>query len=270
MTMTGRLIHLTAPHKNLFFFHASMTAILVLLGILVIITGVTAEPDSGIIGSTANNSSLILDIQAPLENTYFLNLPQPPSVIVIGSVKNSESLRAVVISSPEGSIYCGNTSFISCTIPAAKGLNRITVTATDSNGTSRSVTRNFTVEYGVPDLPPRITISGKITKPDGSPVEDAIVNAAYVMNNDTHQVTAESEADGSYRINNARGFRQIISIEKKGYANVTKELVFSKNVNTADFTLEPKTKPASGFTSVLCFVAILGTVLIICARKGQL
>jgi hypothetical protein len=42
---------------------------------------------------------------------------------------------------------------------------------------------------------------------------------------------------------------------------------FKQNVNTVDFILEPKTKPAPGFTTVICLGAILGTLLII-SRKN--
>jgi hypothetical protein len=80
----------------------------------------------------------------------------------------------------------------------------------------------------------------------------------------------QSEADGSYRINNAHGFSQKISVEKNGYANVTKEMTFNQNLNTADFILEPTTKPAPGFTTVICLGAIIGTLLIISRRKPDM
>jgi len=219
--------------------------------------------------TTAGDSAISLDIKEPPQAyKVFVNLPEPPNVTVIGYVRNME-LQSIIISSSEGSTNCGNTSFISCMIPVTKGLNRITITATDSDGTRVSTTRNFSVEYGVPTPPLRITISGKITTPDEHPIEGATVRTEFFMTYDTQSVTVESEADGSYRINNAHGFNQKISVEKNGYANVTKEMSFNKNVNTVDFTLEPTTQPASGFTAVLCLVAILGSVMLIIFRKER-
>jgi hypothetical protein len=126
---------------------------------------------------------------------------------------------------------------------------------------------SVTNEALMPSPPLRITISGKITTPDGHPVEGATVRTEFFWTYDTKSVTVQSEADGSYRINNAHGFNQKISVEKNGYTNITKEMTFKQNVNTADFILEPTTKPASGFTTVLCLVAILGTLLIISRKK---
>jgi len=131
------------------------------------------------------------------------------------------------------------------------------------------VKASTTNEEFMPTPPLRITISGKITTPDGHPIDGATVQTEFFMTYDTKTVTVKSEADGSYRINNAHGFNQKISVEKNGYINVTKEMRFNKNVNTVDFTLEPATQPASGFTAVLCLVAILGSVLIIIFRKER-
>lgn len=263
-----RSIRLTAPHNFLLIFRIMKFALLVLIGLLMIIPAIHAEPDMRTSMIPADDSAIILDIKAPQEKTVFLNLPEPPRVTVIGYVRNMESLQSVIVSSNEGSTDCGNTSFISCTIPVTKGLNQITITAMDSVGRRVSTTRNFSIEYGVPDLPPRITISGKITTPDGHPVEGATVRTEFFRTYDTQTVTVESEADGSYRINNAHGFNQKMSVEKNGYLNVTKEMAFHQNVNTADFILEPATRPAPGYTAVLCLVAILGTLGVI-LRKGR-
>ena len=241
--MTEHLIHLTAPHNFLFFSRAMKFALPVLIGLLMIIPAIHAEPDRGTSMIPAGDSAIILDIKAPQEKKVFLNLPEPPRVTVIGYVRNREALQSVIVSSNEGSTDCGNTSFISCTIPVTTRLNQITVTAMDTVGL-------------------RITISGKITTPDGHPIEGATVRTEFPRIYDTQTVTVESEADGSYRINNAQGFRQTMSVEKEGYTNVTKEMVFNKNLNTADFVLEPVTQPTPGFSSVLCLVAILGTLLI--------
>ena len=262
-----RLIRLTAPHNFLFFPRAIKFALPVLIGLLMIIPAIHAEPDMVTPTISAGDSAIIIDIKAPQEKKVFLNLPEPPHVTVIGYVRNMESLQSVIISSNEGSTDCGNTSFISCTISVTKGLNKITITAMDSFGRRVSTTRNFSIEYGVPDLPPRITISGKITTPDGRPVEGATVRTEFPRPYDTKTVTVQSEADGTYRINNAHGFNQKISVEKIGYANVTKEMTFAQNVNTADFILEPITKPAPGFTTVLCLVAITGIVLMTIYRR---
>jgi len=126
---------------------------------------------------------------------------------------------------------------------------------------------SVTNEALMPSPPLRITISGKITTPDGHPVEGATVRTEFFWTYDTKSVTVQSEADGSYRINNAHGFNQKIRVEKNGDANVTKEMTFTQNVNTADFILEPTTKPAPGFTIIICLVAVLGTLLIISRKR---
>jgi hypothetical protein len=270
MTMMEHLIHLTVPHNFLFFFHIKKFALPVMIGLLMIIPAIHAEPDLVTSTIPTGDSAINLDIKAPQEKKVYLNLPEPPHVTVIGYVINMEALQSVIISSNEGSTDCGNTSFISCTIPVTKGLNQITITAMDSFGKRISMTRNFSIEYGVPDLPPRITISGKITTPDGRPIEGATVRTEFPRAYDTKTVTVQSETDGSYWINNAHGFSQKISVEKNGYTNVTKEMTFKQNVNTADFVLDPTTKPASGFTNVLCLVALLGTLLIISWKKPDM
>jgi len=262
------VIPMTIRNNFLFFSCAWKYTVPVLIGLLMIIPAINALPDAGNTSIAAGNFSSVLDIQAPQENKVFLNLAEPPHITVIGNARNMESLRSVIVSSREGSTDCGNTSFISCTIPVTKGLNRITVTATDSAGTRVSATRNFSVEYGVPDLPPRITISGKITTPAGHPLEGATVRTEFFRIYDTQTVTVKSEADGSYRINNAHGFRQNMSVEKEGYTSVSKEIISTKNLNTVDFTLDPVTKPVPGFTAILCLGALSGTVLIIISRKG--
>lgn len=265
--MMEHLIHLTVPHNFLFIFRVMKFALPALIGLLMIIPAIHAEPDMMTSEIPAGDSAIILDIKAPQEKQVFLNLAEPPHVTVIGYVRNMESLRSVIVSSQEGSTDCGNASFISCTIPVTKGLNQITITVMDSFGKRVSATRNFSIEYGVPDLPLRITISGKITTPDGRPVEGATVRTEFPRAYDTKTVAVQSEADGTYRINNAHGFRQKISVEKAGYANVTKEMTFTQNVNTADFILEPTTKPASGFTVVLCIVSMLESILIISRKE---
>jgi hypothetical protein len=236
---------------------------------MMIIPVINAEPDTMTSTIPAGDSAIILDIKAPQENKVFLNLAEPRRITVIGYVRNMESLQSVIVSSNEGSTDCGNTSFISCTIPVTKGRNQITITAMNSVGRRVSTTRNFSIEYGVPGLPPRITISGKITTPDGHPVEGAIVQTEFFSAYETKSVIVQSEADGSYRINDAHGFNQKMTVEKKGYTNVTKDMTFKQNVNTVDFILEPTTKSTPGFTSASCLVAILGVLLIIFRRNAD-
>ncbi len=181
-------------------------------------------------------------------------------------MKSPEPLRSIIISSNEGSADCGNQSSFGCNIPVANGLNRIIVTATDLAGNRVSRTRDFTIYSGGPTQAPRITISGNITTTDGHPIAGTTVQ----LESETLPVTVESETDGSYRINNAYGYHQKIHVEKNGYTNVTKEITFNQNLNTLDFTLEPTTQPASGFTAVLCLIAIIGSVLVVISRKERI
>lgn len=242
--------------------------LLVLIALMMIIPGINAQ--SGIVTSAdpaGGDLTLIIDIITPQENEFFLSDVVPHHIWVTGEVKSQVLLQSIIVSSSEGSTNCGNQSSFSCDVVVAKGLDRIVITATDIAGNHVFRTRNIRVETGMPDLPPRITISGKITTPDGHPVEGAMVRTEFFSVYDTKSVTVQSEADGSYRINNSHGFNQKISVEKNGYANVTKEMTFKQNVNTVDFTLQPATKPAPGFTPWLCLVAILGSLLIIISRK---
>jgi len=114
---------------------------------------------------------------------------------------------------------------------------------------------SVTNEDLMPSPPLRITISGKITTPDGQPVSGAIIRSE----SESWPASAESGPDGLYRINNARGYRQNLSVEKDGYIPVSSTIVFAQNVNTADFTLEPATKPSPGFAGFICILAILIT-----------
>ncbi len=268
--MTEHLIHLTVPHNFLFFSREFRCQLLVLITLMLIIPGISALPEG--VNSTfpTNDSALTLYIITPQENEYILSDVVPHHIWVAGEVNSPIPLQSVIVSSSEGSTSCGNRSPFGCDIIVAKGSERIVVTVTDIAGNRVFRTRNIRVETGMPDLPLRITISGKITTPDGHPVDGATIRTEFFMTYDTKTVAVQSEADGSYRINNAHGFSQKISVEKNGYANVTKEMTFNQNLNTADFVLEPTTKPAPGFTTVICLGAIIGTLLIISRRKPDM
>jgi len=260
---------MTIRNNFLFFSRAWKYTVPVLIGLLMIIPAINAQP--GVVTSTnlAGDSTLSIDIITPQENEFFLSDVVPHHIWVTGEVKSPVPLQSIIVSSSEGSINCGNQSSFGCNVVVAKGLDRIVVTVTDIAGNHVFRTRNIRVETGMPDLPLRITISGKITTPDGDPVEGATIRTEFFRTYDTKTVTVESEADGSYRINNAHGFRQTMSVEKEGYTNVTKEMIFNKNLNTADFVLEPVTQPAPGFSSVLCLVAILGALIISLRARTQ-
>ncbi len=231
----------------------------VLIGIFMIIPGLNALPDAGTSVTPADDSILVVDIKSPQENQIFLNDVVPPHIWVSGDVKSPAPLQSIKITSREGSTDCGNESPFGCNVPATTGQNRIIITVMDSAGNQVSLPREFTINSGGLTLPVRITISGKITDPEGRPVEGAVIRLV----SGTQPVIAESKTDGSYRINNAYGYHQEISVEKEGYANVTKEMDFNENLNTVDFTLEPTTKPVSGFT------AILTTLVLQSPREGE-
>jgi hypothetical protein len=245
-------------------------ALPVLIGLLMIIPGTCAQSEGVTSTVPANDSTLIINIITPQENEFILSDVVPHHIWVAGEVKSPVPLQSIIVSSSQESTNCGNQSSFGCDIPVAKGAEKIIVTATDIAGKRVFRTRTINVETGMPDLPPRITISGKITTPDGRPIEGATVQTEFPRPYDTKTVTVQSEADGTYRINNAHGFHQKISVEKNGYANITKEMTFTQNVNTADFILEPTTKPASGFTVIICLVAVLGTLLIISRKERPL
>lgn len=245
-------------------------ALPILIGLLMIIPGTCAQSEGVTSTVPANDSTPIINIITPQENEFILSDVVPHHIWVAGEVNSPVPLQSIVVSSSEGSINCGNRSPFGCDIIVAKGSERIVVIATDIAGKRVFRTRTIKVETGMPDLPPRITISGNITTPDGHPVAGATVRTEFPRAYDTKTVTVQSEEDGSYRINNAHGFRQKISVEKNGYAIITQEMTFTQNVNTADFILEPTTKPTPGFTIIICLVAVLGTLLIISRKKRPL
>jgi len=247
-----------------------MCPLLVLITLLLIIPGTCAQSEGVTSTVPANDSTLIINIITPPENEFILSDVVPHHIWVAGEVNSPVPLQSIIVSSSEGSTSCGNRSPFGCDIIVAKGSERIAVTVTNIDGNRVFRTRSINVETGMPDLPLRITISGKITTPDGRPIEGATVRTEFPRPYDTKTVTVQSEADGTYRINNAHGFRQKISVEKNGYANITKEMTFTQNVNTADFILEPTTKPAFGFTIIICLVAVLGTLLIISRKERPL
>lgn len=126
---------------------------------------------------------------------------------------------------------------------------------------------SVTNEDLMPTPPLRITISGRVTDLNGRPLEGATVRTEFFMTYDVQSVVVTSGTDGSYRINNAHGFRQNISVEKTGYISVSKEIVFDQNVNTADFTLTPVPQPTPGFTGISGLIALAGVILIMVFRK---
>lgn len=236
-----------------------------LIGILLIIPGINALPDAGTSVTNASEHTIILDIKTPLENEIISNDVVPPHIWVSGDVKSPVRLQSVIIVSGAGSTDCGNQSSFGCNVPGINGLNRITVTATDVALNHVSRTRDFTVNPGGPPQEMRITISGTVTTPEGNPIGGATIR----LGSEPIPVTVKSETDGTYRINNAYGYHQILRVEKNGYINVTKEMTFNNNLNTFDIIMEPAAQPASGFTAVLGLVALSGTVLFIVSQKNR-
>ena len=257
--------------RNIFllFSRAWKYTVPVLIGLLMIIPGINAQPGVGTSTDPADESTLLIDIITPQENEFILSDVVPHHIWVTGMVKSPLPLQSVIVSSSQGSTNCGNQSSFGCDVAVAKGAEKIAVTATDMAGNHVFRTRNIRVETGMPDLPLRITISGKITAPDGDPIEGATIRTEFFRTYDTQTVTVKSETDGSYRINNAHGYRQNMSVEKEGYLPVSKEIVFSKNVNTADFTLYPTTKSTPGFAGIVCLYAILMTAILIIHKKTK-
>jgi copper chaperone CopZ len=230
-----------------------------------IIPGMNAVPDTIVSVTPASNSPPVLDIYSPQENEVIMNDIVPPHVWISGEVKNLSRIRSITITSSEGSTDCSNDSSFGCNVKVRTGPNRIIITVTDSTGNQVSGTRDFTVISGGITQPPRITISGRITSADGLPIEGAVIR----LESDTAPVTTESGTDGAYRISNAYGYSQKMCVEKTGYANVTREMTFDRNLNTLDFTMVPATRPAYSFSAVLCLVVLMGIVLTIVYRNNS-
>ncbi|MDD1716203.1 MAG: hypothetical protein LUQ01_04320, partial [Methanolinea sp.] len=60
-------------------------------------------------------------------------------------------------------------------------------------------------------------------------------------------VTTTSRADGFYKIEKAGGYSQLITVKKKGYQTLVRDVRFHWLENRLNLTLEPEGRPISGF-----------------------
>jgi hypothetical protein len=98
---------------------------------------------------------------------------------------------------------------------------------------------------------------------DGRPVPGAVVKfeSALPLGGAPHPVTTETAGDGGYRVENAFGYGQTVSVEKDGYLALHREIVFEDTVNRLDLELEPQGRTLPGFCAWISILALPGGLL---------
>ncbi|MDD3622733.1 MAG: hypothetical protein PHQ81_10045 [Methanofollis sp.] len=109
----------------------------------------------------------------------------------------------------EGEILCGNRTEFACSVPVTRGENTLTVVAADTPGNRAEKNLNIPVHIGLPP-PQAITVSGRVTNPDGTPVPGATVRfeSAFSLENRPRSATATTDDDGHHLIKDAVGHQQ--------------------------------------------------------------
>jgi len=246
-------------HPDPFFFRIRAIHLIVFVGILILLPAGAALPDSPAGDSRATLPVIGIELETPRDNQVFSVDVVPPQIWVAGQVKTATPIESIMVTSGAGYVDCGKNSSFGCTVPVLKGSDTITVTVQDISGNTAEVIREISVRSGGPVQPVRITVAGTIRTSDDQPLAGATIRSV----SESWPASTVSGPDGSYRISNAYGYNQTLMIEKDGYLTVSRTIVFTQNLNTADFTLAPVTKPSPGFAGGLCLCAIFVTGIVI-------
>ena len=115
-----------------------------------------------------------------------------------------------------------------------------------------------------------ITVSGKVTDPEGNPIHNASVRfeSVFDLDDEILSVTNTTERDGRYLIENALGYRQTIIVQKEGYLPLQREIVFGNLTNELDLELEPSGQEVPGFGLQTGIIGVLGALLILQGKKA--
>ncbi len=188
----------------------------------------------------------------------------PPHVAVVGEVDAPSGIESVVVRSETGEASCGNGTKFACSVPVSEGKNRIAITATDNLGNRAEKSRNVTVHIGLPP-PPAITVSGRVTDPEGNAIPNASVRfeSILMLDDENLSVTNTTRSDGRYLIENAIGYDQTIVVQKEGYRPFRREIVFGNPTNELDLELEPSAWEVPGFGLQAGIIGVLGALLIL-------
>ena len=192
----------------------------------------------------------------------------PARLTVVGEVHAPAGVHSVVVRSGSVEVPCGNAAEFACSVPVSFGENAITVVATDNHGNRAEKTVNMTAHSGIPP-PPLIAVSGRVTDAGGSPIPGALVRFESVFDLDDEPIaaTAVTGEGGRYRVEDALGYRQTVTVEKEGYSPLREEVDFEDLTNTFDLELEPLPRAAPGFGSALAAFSFTGALLLIGRRR---
>lgn len=239
-----------------------IVAILAIIAYPAVCSGLPSE-NTATIGEPIN-----LTIISPNDSDEVWIDVVPPHVVVIGEANAPSGIRSVVVQSGVGEVSCGNGTKFACSVPVSTGKNRITVIATDNLGNRAEKTLNVTRHTGIPP-PPAITVSGRLTDPEGNPIHNASVRfeSVFDLDNEILSVTNTTGSDGRYLIENAIGYDQTIIVQKEGYQPLQREIVFGNLTNELDLELEPSGHDVPGFGLQTGIIGILGALLILRGKK---
>jgi hypothetical protein len=93
--------------------------------------------------------------------------------------------------------------------------------------------------------------------------------SVFSLDNEPFSVTTTTGKDGTYRIENAVGHRQIITVQKGDYKDLHQEIYFENLTNVHDLEIEPSGQRVPGFGLHLSILALLGTFLIVRGREDE-
>lgn len=218
--------------------------------------------------TVSTGAPINLTITSPSEGSDAWIDVVPPHVVVIGEADAPSGIQSVVVQSGVGEVSCGNGTTFTCSVPVSKGENRIRVIATDNLGNRAEKSLNVTIHIGIPP-PPVITVSGKVTDPEGNPIHNASVRfeSVFDLDDEILSVTNTTERDGRYLIENALGYRQTIIVQKEGYLPLQREIVFGNLTNELGLELEPSGQEVPGFGLQTGIIGVLGALLILRGKK---
>jgi hypothetical protein len=125
-----------------------------------------------------------------------------------------------------------------------------------------------TIHIGIPP-PPEITVSGRVTDPEGNPIHNASVRfeSVFELDDEPLSVANTTGRDGRYLIENAIGYDQTVIVQKEGYLPLQREIIFENLTNELDLELEPSGKEVPGFCLQAGIIGVLGALLVLQGRK---
>ncbi|WP_301662798.1 carboxypeptidase regulatory-like domain-containing protein [Methanoculleus frigidifontis] len=221
-------------------------------------------------GDEPTETRMMLSVTSPKQYETIWSNAVPPQATVVGMANASTGIQSLVVRSSVGEVSCRDAAEFSCTVPVAEGNETITVTLTDTRGKTSEAVLPVYVNVDIPP-PPFITVIGKVTDTDGHRIPGATVTFASVLplSGTSKHVTAETDGDGGYLIQNAFGYAQTITVERDGYITLHREVVFENTTNRLELTLEPEPeeKAVPGFGAWIAAIAVSGGLLAARSRR---